>query len=91
MSNALLEGNGGGVACGRSGYCGQSFIGSAGSNWLSIFRPEVLRKSLIQLSSNQSLRSRLGREGRQLMINRYSFDKIAAEYFSLYLELHNDI
>ena len=91
MSNALLEAMAAGLPVVVADIAANHSLVQQGVTGFLFSDLKSLEDALIELSSNQSLRSRLGREGRQLMSNRYSFDKIAAEYFSLYLGLHNDI
>jgi len=87
MSNALLEAMAAALPVVVADIAANRSLVQQGVTGFLFSDVKSLEKALIELSINQSLRFKLGNESRKLMVNQYSFDKIASEYLCVYSEV----
>jgi glycosyltransferase involved in cell wall biosynthesis len=82
MSNALLEAMASGLPVIATDIAGNEELVSHGENGLlvPVEDAEALSGALARLAADRSLRERMGASGRQRVINRYSWKRVAREY-----------
>ena len=88
LPNALLEAMATGLACVASDIPGSAdVLADGGGVLVPLDDDTALVAELDRLAGDAAERGRLGREARQIILGRYSFDSIAARYRDVYDEL----